>query len=333
MSMKYWAENECRIACKRENPNYNFDTDEFDYGCSCYKSALKAYNSLLEDEHSGASFGFTKNILKRLLDALPLTPIKDEDFFFENNGEREICKLESPEYLKERGLKSEIQCPRMSSLFRCETLDGKVSYHDIDRAYFIDIENPSDTFGSNFDFLDEMFPITMPYSPSKEKYKIYVQTFLTDKKNGDFDTRGIIYMITPSGKRIELNLYYTEIDGKMTQIPKNQYDELLKKRIDKLNEKIASHLLWTLFCNSGTEEEIQRKEVTYRNLSEIQKNEILKKLSEMCKFFEKEENYQYNTFIITQSLCEGEIEKFKNIHELVSISEYLQSCKNNLQNH
>lgn len=182
MSMKYWAENECRIACKRENPNYDFDSDEFDYGCSCYKSALKAYNSLLEDEHSGASFGFTKNILKRLLDSLPLTPIKDDDFFFENNGEKEICKLESSEYLKERGLKSEIQCPRMPSLFRRETLDGKVSYHDIDRAYFIDIENPSDVFGSNFDFLDEMFPITMPYSPSKEQYKIYVQTFLADKK-------------------------------------------------------------------------------------------------------------------------------------------------------
>lgn len=140
-------------------------------------------------------------------------------------------------------------------------------------------------------------------------------------------------MITPSGKRIDLNLYYTEIDGKMTQIPKNQYYELLKKRIDKLNEKIASHLLWTLFCNSGTDKEIAKKEVIYGNMPDTQKEEIFGTLAEMCKFFEKEENYQYNTFSITQSLCEGEIEKFKNIHELVSISEYLQSCKNNLQNH
>ena len=32
---------QCEIACKNENPNYNFDSDDFDYGCSCYKSALK----------------------------------------------------------------------------------------------------------------------------------------------------------------------------------------------------------------------------------------------------------------------------------------------------
>lgn len=59
MSMYEWAEQECRLACKKENPNFDFDSDDFDYGCNCYKSALKAYKSLLEDEHSGMSFSFT----------------------------------------------------------------------------------------------------------------------------------------------------------------------------------------------------------------------------------------------------------------------------------
>ena len=71
MSMYEWAEQECRLACKKENPNFDFDSDDFDYGCSCYKSALKAYKSLLEDEHSGMSFSFTRNILDRLMRGEP----------------------------------------------------------------------------------------------------------------------------------------------------------------------------------------------------------------------------------------------------------------------
>lgn len=228
--MKNWAENECRIACKRENPNYNFDSDEFDYGCSCYKSALKAYESLCDDGHSGMSWGFTKNILIRLMNHQPLTPITDEDFFSVERG-TEVYPLESDEYLNEKGLKSSLQCPRMSSLFREETLDGKVTYHDIDRFYYINIDNGL-TYHSSAKFLDEMFPITMPYMPKTNKYKIYAREFLTDKKNGDYDTRAIEYMITPEGEKIELNLYYSEaISGKWEQITKEQYEKLLKQRI------------------------------------------------------------------------------------------------------
>ena len=65
MSIYDWAEQECRLACKRENPDFDFDGNDFDYGCSCYKSALKAYKSLVEDEHSGMSFSFTRDILER----------------------------------------------------------------------------------------------------------------------------------------------------------------------------------------------------------------------------------------------------------------------------
>lgn len=77
--MTKWAEREIAAACKRENPNW--DGKSFDYGCSCYQSALKAYKSLMDDGHSGYSFSITKNILKKLLDEIPLSPITDEDFF------------------------------------------------------------------------------------------------------------------------------------------------------------------------------------------------------------------------------------------------------------
>lgn len=336
--MSEWAERECRIACKKENPNFDFDSDEFDYGCSCYKSALKAYKSLMEDGHSGASFGFTKNILIRLMEGQPLTPITDEDFF---EGENLGC-LESDEYLKERGLKSDIQCPRMPSLFREETLDGKVTYHDVDRAYFVNIEEPSNTYSSCVTFLDELVPITMPYVPQKGKYEIYAQEFLTDKKNGDFDTRGVIYMTTPSGERIDLNLYYAEINGKWEQITKPQYNERLRKRIDKLSEKVADKLIWTLLSNSSDEKESERRNIAYNMMSEGWKKGVREDLVELCKFFEKEENYKWNTFNMEQKLCKGEAhstnsaetlyELYEGVSDLEEIAEFMTTILETINN-
>ena len=228
--MNNWAENECRIACKRENPDYDFNSNEFDYGCGCYKSALKAYNSLLEDGHSGMSFGFTKNILIRLMEGKPLTAITDDDFFSVERGTEEY-PAESDEWLESQGLKSDLQCPRMSSLFRRETLDGKIKYHDVNRAYYVNADNEDDTYYSNTYFLDELIPITMPYYPPVKPYKIYERTFLFDKNNGDFDTRGILYMITPDGEKIDLNIYKAEKDKKFVDITEAEYNYRYEHRI------------------------------------------------------------------------------------------------------
>lgn len=325
--MKDWAEQECRIACKRENPNYDFDSNEFDYGCSCYKSALKAYRSLCEDNHSGVSFGFTRNILIRLMNGQPLTPITDEDFFSVERGS-EAFPSESPEYLQERGLKSHLQCPRMYSLFREETLDGKVSYHDIDRAYHVNIENPSDTYGSSNEVVDEMFPITMPYVPTTGKYKIYEQVFLTDKKHGDFDTKGVLYIETPDGERIEVNKFKTEGDNReWKEITKAEYEELLSRKIDKLNEKIAEHLIWTLISNSSDDEEIKRREAAYAKRNKYLKDNDYTMLSIMCEFFNNPDKYQYNTFDMHQALCRGRKDAYKDIPELERIANYLSCIK------
>ena len=318
MSMYDWAEQECRIACKKENPNFNFDSEDFDYGCSCYKSALKAYKSLCEDDHSGASFNFTRIILERLMEGQPLTPITDEDF---EGG----VSIFSDKDLASRGLKSEIQCPRMSSLFRRETLDGKVLYSDNNRAYCINIENPSDTCSSAKDrVVDEFFPITMPYIPEKGKYKVYYQTFLTDKKNGDFDTQAILYFITPDGKRVDVNRYQTEKNGKMVDITKEEYESMLEKRTDGLRATVADSLLWTLLSNSASEEEIKRRETIWNNLLSSTRKDIEDSLRQMCAFFEVPENYKYNTFEVYQELCIGNFDSFKDINELVKIGEFLQ---------
>lgn len=222
MSMTDWAKREIELACKHENPDW--DGKEFDYGCACYQSALKAYESLMGDGHSGMSFGFTKNILIRLMEGLPLRPITDEDFF-DNRGE--IICLETEEDLRKRGLKSHTQCPRMSSLFREEALDGKITYSDINRYYCIDVHNPNISYanGTAKRIIGEMFPINMPYYPQKGKYKVYTEDFLTDVKNGDFDTKAFFYCITPEGEKVEINRFFAEKDHKWVEISKEEYEQ------------------------------------------------------------------------------------------------------------
>ena len=316
MSMKEWAEQECRIACKRENPNFDFDSDEFDYGCSCYKSALKAYKSLCEDDHSGASFSFTRNILKRLMDGLPLTAITEDDF------DVKYYKPDEDEWLNRQGLISDIQCKRMYSLFRLEYKDGRVVYHDNDRYYMVNLENPSDTFHSGAQWFDQMFPITLPYTPLAGKYEIYTQTFLVDKRHGDFDTRGTLYVITPEGKRIDIGIYETEgDDGKWHRITREEYSQLLARRIDTLDKKAADHLLWTLISNC---DDYERREKAYKNVPQTIKDNQSARLIEMCKFFCNEDNYKYNTFSIHYALCNMDTSKYSNIQELVEIANYLK---------
>lgn len=220
MSMTNWAKHEIELACKRENPDW--DGESFDYGCACYQSALKAYESLMDDEHSGTSFGFTKNILIRLLNELPLTPITDEDFkdvepCFEKNG-----------IVTKHG-------PRMSSLFRDEDAKGNVSYTDINRQYCIEINDERNTYHSGrvTKIINEMFPITMPYYPTTGKYKVYVETFLTNPANGDYDTQGVFYCITPKGERVDINRFFAEKDGEMVEITKEEYDERKKDKLCK----------------------------------------------------------------------------------------------------
>ena len=331
MSTLEWAERECRIACKRENPNFNFDDEKsWDYGGSCYRSALKAYKSLCEDGHSGYSFNVTKNILVNLIEGHPLTPITDKDFFPEDRGHVNYS-LMSDSYCKKFGLKSSIQCPRKSALFREETLDGKVTYHDNDRYYYVNIEDSSDTYHSNADFLDKMFPITMPYVPKSGKYRIYTQTFLTDKKHGDFDTKGIFYVITPDNEKVELNIFRTEgDDGKWKDITKEEYEALLARRIDKLHCKIADRLIWTLVSNCEDDEMAAKKEGAWKNLNQEIKDKKYAELEELCLFFENADHYQYNTFCVRQDLCHGNLETYKDIPGLMKIGEWLKNLKSEL---
>lgn len=222
--MKDWAENECRIACKKENPDYDFDSNEFDYGCSCYKSALKAYNSLMDDDHSGMSFSLTKNILIKLLNKMPLTPITENDFNSEPiTGDKPTVDG-----------KKIYQCYRRSSLFKEVDKDGNIQYSDIDRVVSIDITAPKVGYYSKSIevFVNEIFPIKFPYIPDGV-YTVYTNTFLTDESNGDFDTRAVLYMVTPKNERINIDRYYKFDNDIEEEISEIEYIKRLRKKIVK----------------------------------------------------------------------------------------------------
>lgn len=338
--MELWAKNEIERICKKDNPDFDIFSDDFDYDGSCYKSAFKAYRSICSDGHSGMSYGFTKNILIKLLNEQPLTPIVDEDFFYYLNGTMQH-PLESEEYLKKRGLKSHLQCPRRSSLFRYETLDGEVSYSDVDREYCFNIEKPSDTYhGFGCKFVDEIFPITMPYHPSSKKYAVACREFLVDKSHGDFDTVEVLYIETPDETKVEVNKYFT--DGRnvgletddWTEISKEKYDELCKKRLDKVEDKITCSFLWTLKSNSHSDKENKLLEKRYKLLPEETHTKIYNDLKELVvKHIVEPQKFEYNTFNVEQALCsqndyyKHELSKIEGLKE---ISEYLMSVYNDL---
>ena len=212
--MKDWALREIKLACKRENPKIEINDDgvasEFDYGCACYVSAYKAFKSLLEDNHSGMSIGFTKNILNRLIDGKCLTPIEDTEDIWNDIS-------------KESG-ETTYQCKRMSSLFKDVLDDGTVKYHDTNRTILEDQNGMTWSNGDASRLIDKMFPITRPYFPPNKPYRVYSEEFLVDPKNGDYDTWAYLYVMTPEGERIELNQYWCEKDGKAVQITKEEYE-------------------------------------------------------------------------------------------------------------
>lgn len=209
MTMVEWAENEVNFIKEQSKDD--------PYTVSCLDSAYKAFQSLLEDGHSGYSIKLTRNLLMRLIDGKPLTSIEDIPEIWDKPHIRNDVKT--------------YQCKRMFSLFKDEYPDGKVNYHDVERTVKIDAAGRA--WHSNFidDIVDEMYPITMPYSPG-ERIEVYSEDFLVDRKNGDWDTEAVFYLVK-DGKRIEINRFFTtDENGEYKEITKEEYEKLKKRRIN-----------------------------------------------------------------------------------------------------
>lgn len=196
-NMLDWARHEVELALAREQDVEN--DDSIDYAKCCYESALKAFASLCEDGHSGMSISLTTGILNRLIKGQPLTPIEDDpgdwNELYDNSGD------DVKHY----------QHKRLSSLFKDVYPDGTIKYNDVEAYECID-ENSKLPYhgGGAGDIFYEYFPIRFPYNPPARRYKIVTREYLTDQKNGDFDTKEYVKILTPDGETIPVNRYFGE---------------------------------------------------------------------------------------------------------------------------
>lgn len=207
MSLETWAEKEIEMACQRERNSAAEVGHEEDaeYGIACYKSALKAFRSLLEDGHSGVSISFTRQILNRLILGEPLSPI---------TGEEDEWVDASYGGMPE-GVIQEYQNKRMSSLFKYVYEDGTVKYSDVQRVTCYESSHDDTHGGVPFHngfinrIIDEVKPITLPYVP--QHFKVYVTECLYDENGGDFDTMMVDYMVdTDTQQQTSIGRYFKE---------------------------------------------------------------------------------------------------------------------------
>lgn len=208
--MEEWAKREIEIR------NNMYPEDK--YGAECCKSALRAFECLLQDGHSGYSIMKTKSILNALIDGRCLTPIEDTDDVWNEV----TCGDKEKHY----------QCKRMSSLFKNIDNDGNVKYHDVNRAYYLDMNHGKTTWHSSWstNLVERYFPITMPYIPKNKPYEVQACTY--GKNVGEYDVYHILGIRTPNGDWVDINKFYKETDDGDIEITELEFKKLKEIRMN-----------------------------------------------------------------------------------------------------
>ena len=234
-----WAKREVEIVLQQLTQRQPIT----DYDRECYTAALEAFEFLCKQGHSGYSFAETFKILTRLCNRQPLCYINEGDFEPEGLG-IDNCNREINGPLIG---KTSYQCLRMPSLFKHVWEDGKVTYRDHDRILCIDSENINNTFYWGFaaQFVNQMFPITLPYMPMPGKhYRIYVTSFTTNS----MDVCAINQIVEPSGNIVKVDRYFKftddeEWNGRPVEITQDKYEELKANRDVSIETKYARYII------------------------------------------------------------------------------------------
>ena len=221
MSMYDWARQEILLAKNRLGDDY-----EKQYLEECYNSAFKAYSCLMDDGHSGTSFGMTRSVLESLLYEIPLSPVEDTPEMWIGSmfaGNEEIYHHK-----------------RLPSL--CKSVNkrtGRVSVSDHNRVVCRNLPDRGVEFHNGFitSVINGLYPIVFPYQPTKKKFIAYVTYFLMDPANGDFDTMHLVSVRTPDGELRPLNFYYKEVDGHWCMITLDEYTGRKKKAFELNKEE------------------------------------------------------------------------------------------------
>ena len=197
MSTDIWAKREVELA-KNEALKSGSDNCSAHYICECLNSALKAFNSLIEDGHSGASVEQTLMFLQRLVRGLPLTPI-DEDTIWVKSA------------ISESGTVT-YQCARMTGLFKDVDKEGKITYSDVHRVVCVnkdDLKAPVWYNGFVSKIVNSIYPIKFPYYTSSDPIIAYVCEHTTSVTE-DFDTMCVDSVKLNNGETVELKRFFKE---------------------------------------------------------------------------------------------------------------------------
>lgn len=227
MNMTDWARSEVEHIRKA----FKKDDDSKDYAMACYETALKAFETVCEAGLTGFQVPIVKQIFDALIEGRPLSKLEESPDIWSD-------KLMSPE---EKGKK--FQCIRKSSLFKTIHADGSVTYRDVERTTMHDIVSDTYWYGYIADkYVDEYFPITMPYCPSEKKFVVKVAMYLTDRKNGDYDTIRIIQIDHPDGKTIvNIDEYFKESKNGWEQINLQEYLRRVQMHNDREKKEKEEH--------------------------------------------------------------------------------------------
>ena len=197
MSTDIWAKREVELA-KNEALKSGADNCSAHYICECLNSALKAFNSLREDGHSGASMEQMLMFLQRLVRGLPLTPI-DEDTTWVKSSVSESGTIT-------------YKCARMTNLFKDVDKEGNITYSDVNRVVCVNKDDPQAPVWYNgfvSKIVNSIYPIKFPYYTSSDPIIAYVSEHTTSVTE-DFDTMCIDSVKLNNGETVEVKKFFKE---------------------------------------------------------------------------------------------------------------------------
>lgn len=224
MTKRVREEVEYAIDCERKSAVEENDYNFLDYVVECYRSALRTYETMAADGHSGMSWSLTRQILNRLMEGKPLKGLnsyldRPEEWSSNNSFDDDIIRFNNKRY---------------NPLY-CESTENDMIYHDVDRWVFEAPDHPNIPWHNGFlsSYLDEKFPIQFPYNPIT--IHVRVEEILTDPAHGDYDAQHIIDFADPeTGRKVCVNAYFEEVDGKWQEIGKKKWYALRKKHAERL---------------------------------------------------------------------------------------------------
>lgn len=205
--MKYlldWARKELALGlCDSLNQE---PEGEWNYKTSCYEVAEYLYEKMFVNDPQGYGLNYTMDILQRLVNSQPLTPIEDEESTW--------VEFYTPASDNDDDIVI-YQCARMPYLLKYLYFNGKVEYEDLLYTAAVNIADSSDIYSSAMvnEIVSAIFPIQFPYYP-EDPILVYCSEF---KLNGS-TYFGILYADKPKEARHEINRFFKSFEDNYVEV-------------------------------------------------------------------------------------------------------------------